>query len=503
MKQLTQPKQNALLTRRTYYCGLVCALLFIPLAIGGFATNGEPDLASIGLVTETVKQEEFIKSVQAFGEIGTYAPVIIKNDCLSRERRILELAPEGTYVEADEVVCVLDASDLQAKLDSQTVTLIRAKAALATARIKESLQGFVNSRRLSTHQYRNTIATGKLQAYEQAEAATELERLAGDVRLKEEILHAIEEECHAAYKFAALGYRNTASFMAVDAKRKNAKSALDSANAALNLAKEFQQPRKLFELQCEADNARNALRHAELQNKLSLKTVQLSTLEMQRRLSITQKQVDQTIEAIESCTLRAPKAGDVIYCHNRDKGRMIAVGEFAYYLQDLIRVSNRSSLIISARVSDRQAHELRENQAVVFRVQSQPDHAFTGTLTWIAAMASPISKYQPYDRYQEVEISVNPEQEGFGSLPLGSTVVADIFVDDRLDIIQVPVEAVFNHDGDYAVLTKTQTGFVVRNVELGANNDSSVEILNGLNSSENVVTGDQQTLKKLAATVNR
>ncbi len=503
MKQLTQTIHNAAQSRRNYYCGVVCALLFIPVAIGGFATDGEPDLASIGLVTENVKQETFSKSVQAFGDIGTYAPVIIKNDCLSRERRILELVPEGTYVEADEIVCVLDTSDLQAKLDSQSVTLIQARAGLAAARINEALQGFVNSRRLSTCQYRNTIATGQLQAYEQAEAPTEIERLEGDVRLKEEILQTIQEECKSAHKFTALGYRNTASFIAVDAKRKHTKSALDSAKGALNLAKEFQQPRDLFELQGEAENARNELDHAALQNKLSLKVTELNTLEMRRRLSIIQKQVDQTIEAIESCTLRAPKAGEVVYCHNRDRGRMIEVGEFAYYRQELVRVSNRSRLIVFARVSDRQAHELHENQAVEFRVQSNPDHTFNGTLTWIAAMPSPPSRYQPYDRYQDVEISVDPDQDGFDSLPLGSTVVAEIFVDNRLDVIQVPVKAVFNHHGDYAVLTRTRSGLCVRDIELGANNETRVEITQGLNSGETVAVGDQHALQKLADSLLR
>lgn len=503
MTHLKHPKQNAAHARRIYYSGLVCALLFIPVAIGGFATNGEPDLASMGLMIESVKQENFTKTVPAFGDIGTYAPVIIRNECLSIERRILELVPEGSYVQAEDVVCVLDASDLQARLDLQTIALIKARAALAAAKINESLQGFINSRRLSTSQYRSTIATGQLRAYEQAEAAVEIERLEGDVHLKEEILQTVQEEFDSSHKFMALGYRNTATLMTVDAKRKNAITALESAKRALNLAKEFQQPRDLFELQCEAENARNALNHAELQNQLSLKVSELRTLEMQRRLSIVQKQVDQTIQAIESCTLRSSKAGEVVYCHNRDRGRMIDVGEFAYYRQDLIRVSNRSRLVIFARVSDRQAHELHENQTVEFRVQSDPDHAFKGTLTWIAAMPSPVSRYQPYDRYQDVEISVDPDQEGFDSLPLGSTVVADISVDDRPDVLQVPVNAVFNHHGDYAVLTKTQTALSVRSVALGANNETNVEILNGLDSSDYVVTGDQQTLQKLADSVTR
>ena len=81
--------------------------------------------------------------------------------------------------------------------------------------------------------------------------------------------------------------------------------------------------------------------------------------------------------------------------------------------------------------------------------------------------------------------------------------VAEICVDERFDVIQVPVNAVFNYHGDYAVLEKTENALCVRNVELGANNESSVEILSGLDSSQNVVTGNQQTLQKLADSVTR
>ena len=503
MNELAISKHKSLHARRIYYCGLVCVLASIPLAIGGFASNGAPDLESMGLVTEGVKRVRFIKTIPAFGEVRTYSPLIIANDCPSRERRIIELVPEGSLVEKGEMVCILDTSDLQLKLDLQMVALIRAKAALTGARISESLQSLANSRRLSTRQYREVIANGKLNAYEQAEAATEIERLKGDVQLTEEILQIIQEEFEATQKFTALGYRNTATLMAAEAKRTNAQTALANARRNLNLATEFQQPRSLLELQFEAENSRLELDRAALQNRLSMKVTELRTLEMERRLSVVQKQVEQTTQAIEACTMRAQKSGEVMYCHRRDKGRFIEVGQDAYYKQQLIRISDRSRLMVATRVIDRQAHELHENQPVEFHVQSNPNLTFAGAMAWIAVMPSTPPWYQPHERYQDVEISIDPNQEGFSSLPLGSTVVAEIFVDDRLEVVQVPVTTVFNYHGQYAVLVKTLNDIFVREVELGANNDTSVEIINGLDPGEIVVAGNQQTLQKLADLVNR
>lgn len=431
MNELTNSKLKPLHTRRIYYCGMACVLSFVPLAIGGFATNGAPDLESMGLVTESVKQARFIKTIPAFGEVRTYSPLIIANNCPSQERRIIELIPEGSLVEEGEVICVLDTTDLKVKLDLQMVALIRANAALTGAKISESLQNLANSRRLSTLQYRDVIAKGQLNAYEQAEAATEIERLDGEVKLKEEVFQMIQEEFDATRKFTALGYRNTATLLAAEAKRTSAQTALESAKRNLNLATEFQQPRSLLELQSEAENAALELDRAVLENKLSVKMSELGTLEMERRLSVVQKQVEQTTQDIEECTMRAQKAGEVMYCHRHDRGRIIEVGQDAFYKQELIRISDRSELIVATRVIDQQAHELRENQPVEFQVQSNPDQTFAGTVEWIAAMPSTPSRYQPHDRYHDVEISIDPNQAGFSSLPLGSTVVAEIFVDHR------------------------------------------------------------------------
>ena len=503
MKQLNTRNHNASHASRIFYRGLVGVLLFLPVATGGFVSNGAPDLESIGLATESVKLGRFNRTVRAVGDIRTYNPSIVSNDCRASERRVIELVPEGSWVDAGEIICVLDTADLQIRLDLQRVALIRAKAGVAAAKSSESLQSFANSRRLSTRRYRDVVARGQLHAYEQAVAADEIEGLDGDVQLKKEILQSIQEEFESTQNSTALGYRSTAALMAVDAKRRNAQIVLENATRKLNLAKDYEQPRALLELKSDAENARQEFGRATLQNKLSLKMSELRTLETHRRLEIVQNQVDKTTDAIARCTMRAPKAGEVVYCHRRDRGRYVEIGQFVYYQQDLIRISDRSRLIVAARVIDRQAHELQEKQPVEFHVQSNPDQSFRGTLTWIAPMPSTPVSYLPHDRHYDVEISVDPDQEGFTSLPLGASVVAEIFVDDRIGVVQVPVQAVFNHHGDYAVLVKEPDGLSVRAIELGANNETNVEIADGLEPGEIVVIGDQQPLRKLADSFTR
>ncbi|MDA1230202.1 MAG: hypothetical protein O2856_05460 [Planctomycetota bacterium] len=76
-----------------------------------------------------------------------------------------------------------------------------------------------------------------------------------------------------------------------------------------------------------------------------------------------------------------------------------------------------------------------------------------------------------------------------------------IVVDDRTDVLQVPVRAVFNRDGTYAVLVQRPTGLVTHEVRLGANNETWVEVTNGLIPDDVIVIGNQQTLQKLAGSL--
>ena len=485
-------------SRRISCCGLVCLLLFVPGAIGAFTSNSGTDLEAMGLTTEPVKFGRFTKTVPASGDIRTEDPSIVFNDCRWHEQRIIELVPEGTWVEKGDIVCLLDASELQEKLNERKISLIRAKSALSGASISGSLQDLTNSRRLGTRQYNLAVADSRLRAFEQAEAATELDRLGGDVRLSEESHQIIREEFNATRSFTALGYQNTATLMSADARRSRAKTVLNSTEGQLHLAERFQQPRTLLQLKLDADSAKQELDRTALQNCLSVKVTELQTLEKQRALATVETHVDYLSRALDACTMRAQKSGEVVYCHQRDQGRFIEAGASVYYTQDLIRIADRSRLIVSAHVSDRQVHELRENLPVEFQVQSNPNQIFFGTLRWIAPMASAPQWFQPYDRQQDVEISVHPDQDGFSTLPLGTTVVARIIVDDRSDVLQVPVRAIFNLYGTYAVLVQGSTGMVAHEVRLGANNETWVEVTNGLVPDDVIVIGNQQPLQKLA-----
>src|SRR5262249_46466267 len=70
----------------------------------------------------------------------------------------------------------------------------------------------------------------------------------------------------------------------------------------------------------------------------------------------------------------------------------------------------------------------------------------------------------------------------------GMTADVDILIDQKVNVLSVPVEAVVRYDGkDHLAFQKPSGGFEWRDVILGVSNDKYVEVKEGIRSGERVV----------------
>jgi hypothetical protein len=224
----------------------------------------------------------------------------------------------------------------------------------------------------------------------------------------------------------------------------------------------------------------------------------VSVLEAEQWVAGVQNFVDYMTRAIDACAIHAPRAGELIYCHKRDEGKFIEVGSKVHYMQDLIRIADRSQMTVAGRVSDRLAHELQVGQIVDVTIPTLPGVNFTGTLTWIAPIPSQGAWYLPNDLHHKVQVLLDDDPQAIGMLTLSSSARGAVVVDDRPDVLQIPVGAVFPHGGEYAVLVDSGQGLAVRPVILGVSNDTAVEVVDGLQVHERVVIDQRYELRRQA-----
>lgn len=480
---------------------------FLPVAISvavacaALSGAGSVDPQTFHFTTEKVGCERFIKTVRISGDVRTFQPAIVFNNCRYRSLRILELVPEGSSVNQGDIICILDSSELQDRLNEQKIRLIRAEAGLATAEVQDSIQRIQNDRRLSNTNSRLTLAQQTLTTFEQAESMMTLEQLGDEVAIKKDMLETAREKHAQTEYLTSLGYNNLAQLDLARTQLHTAQAAFDRAEGALTLKQDFQNPRDLMDLQSAADIARLDAHRAQLLNDRGLAGTKLTKLEMQQKIATIQNYVDDLSRSIKACTIIAPKSGEVIYCHQSDTRKMIAVGGLVYYAQDIIRIADRSRMVLSGRVQDTRVYDLSIGQSASVDVANVTSHEYKATLTWIAPVSSRASRYSPGDRYHDVQIELEGEPESLDLIALGATADAEVIVDDRDHVMQIPTKAVFSQPDGYAVIVKNATGPERRVIELGNSNDVQVEVLSGLSPGEDVVIDSPHVLRNLADTL--
>lgn len=478
--------------------GLTSVCVSLPFGLDAFSTGASDELTGISHETEAVVKGRFVRNVAAVGDIRTFRPVVVFNDCRAYEREIIELIPEGTWVEKGDVVCVLDTADLQDKLREQEIELIKAEGSLSIARSRESLQEAANARNVDASRLQASLSQSKLVSYEEAESITKFDELAGQVRLSEDSFEQELEEFIHSQKLTSRGYRNFASRTNASARFQRFNRAVNVSRSKLAMLERFDHPRSLLELRSLATDTRKDVARAELQSSLELSLKAITTLEMQQWVAGAQRYVNYLTGAIDAATMRAPKAGEVVYCHKPDQKKFIEVGRQVHYTQDIVRIADRSRLTVAGRVSDRQVYSLREHQPVIIRIPTLPGEEFQGTLGWVAPIPTAANWYEPNVLHHKVQIILTDEPERLALLSLGASAEAQIIVDDRDDVVQVPVKAVFSHDDGFAVLVHEAGNLSLRVIQIGDRNREFVEVISGLSPGKQVVVDDRIALQQFA-----
>lgn len=481
----------------TIFAGAIAVAVACAAIAGNHASESEqPDFT-----TESVKQGRFTKTVGMTGDVRTFQPTIVFNNCRYWPLRIVELVPEGTWVEEGDFICQLDCSVLQDRLNEQRIQLIRAKAGLATAEVRESLQQFTNDRRLARNNSQLALAREKLATFEFGESINAVNQLKDEELVKEDLLDAAQEAYAQSEFLTALGYNSSAQFNVSKARLGTARSAYDQASRMLNLTEQFKHPRELFDLQSQYELAQQELHRSELQNTLGEAGVRLTKLEMQRWLASVESYVDYLTRSIEACTIVAPASGELVHCHKQDEGKFIEVGSFVHHTQDIVRICDRSRMIFAGRVQDTRVYEISTGLPAVIDVLNVTGHEYKGTLSWIAPIPSPASWFVPEDMYHPVQIILDDDPEALELIALGATAHAEVIVDDREDVLTIPTRAVFSHSDGYSVIVQQVNGIRRQTVELGVSNDVRVEVLSGLRPGEQVVIDSPHVLRRLAASL--
>lgn len=185
---------------------------------------------------------------------------------------------------------------------------------------------------------------------------------------------------------------------------------------------------------------------------------------------------------LERYTVEAPMDGMAVRQSIFRSGEfdMVEVGDRLWPGLLFMKVMDTGNMQVEAKVNQADSHLFRVGMEARIGLDAFEDLTFPGHVYSIGALAKS-SNESEYVR--EIPLQVKIEGSHSKLLP-DLSAYADVVIEKREDVRQVPLEAVMPEEGQDYVFVKKGSGFEKRPVELGDRNFTHAAVVSGLDAGE-------------------
>jgi multidrug efflux pump subunit AcrA (membrane-fusion protein) len=480
---------NSFYARAVALRGLLCCrwrLLLLICAIGaaaGFTTARSGDANGLQSRLLTVQPSRFRITRECSGLIEPVTTSVVQSGC-HWTVSILSLVPEGTEVQAGDVVCVLR---------SREISLIRANAAVTASLKSEELQRTAAERRLSDAQFALQSAEMDLQQYVHGTHPKQVDKLDRDLQLAETQKQSAEDEYAFTRRMWMTGVANRSEVDAAGMALTNRSVQAGRLAGQKELLQKFTDPRTRRRLEYNVDHLKLNLARTDLANSLAETRYRMISLSDQRRLDIYERYARTARESIEACTLRAPRAGRVNHAnswYNRSRGvRTIEEGRSVYYSQAIFEIPDEHELKISFGLDETLVARAAPGMTVDVKLPGFEQSPVRAAVKSISNFPKQRWTNGVEIREYMVEALLYPTDEQRAQLHPQQDATVEITLTDDPQALVVPKDAVVRRNGRPCVLVPSadQSELLPLAVTPGEVHDGEVMILEGLTAGMQIV----------------
>lgn len=399
----------------------------------------------------TVERSDLLVTVTEDGAVESASNVDIKCE-VAGGSTILWIVPDGTQVKDGDELVRLDSSVFEEQVSQQQILYEKAMAT------KVDSEKLYSAAKIAVREYIEGTYLHLLQTSESA------------IIVALENLRTAENALDHAQRMVRKGYVTALQRDAQAFAVQRAKLDLETAKIAKNVLEKFTRAKMLEELEAKRDSAEAKMRSDEA--AFALEEQRLKRFKL----------------AVEKCVIHAPRDGMVIYANETrsfsgSTSVQIEEGAAVRERQSIIKLPDLSRMQVKATVHESRVDDIRVGMRARVRVQG---HEFRGAVKSVANQAEPSSFMSSNVKKYATTISIEDEAEEVKVKP-GMTAVVEILIEDRPNVLSVPVEAVVEQGDKFYCWIMKSGQFERRPLVLGANNRKFIEVKDGLSEGDKVV----------------
>ena len=406
-----------------------------------------------------------------------------------RSGKIMFLIEEGKTVEEGEVLCRLETTELENELQQLELDIVKTEADLDTAKTELDIQKSENVASIEKARIALTKAENGLERYRDGDAPKDRRNL--EVAIKEAETHhsRSKKKYEDSKELLKQDYINKSQVEQDQIDFERAEIQLTGARRDLEIFDQYTYPMTMTDRQTAVKDAQRDLDNCEKRAASILRQKEVAVESQETRFKQLTKERDKVKEMIEKFTVKAPVPGIAIYgdpnhwwYHDEIKlGNQIWGGFTLFTIPDL-RVMQ-----VQVEIHEADINKIKEEQAATVTMDTYPGLVLKGKVSKIASVASSSGR-RGRDEVKKFTVDITLESTDDLELKPGISAKAEIFVDERSDVLSVPLQCVFFEESKhYCFVKRTEPEPVRVEVKPDLSNDSHVQINEGLEVGDRVL----------------
>ncbi len=407
--------------------------------------------------------------------------------------KIISLVPEGTKVKKGDIVCKFDSSDIDKNISQQDVKAKQAFGKIETSAQELEIQRNKGESDIIAARVELTLAELDLEKYQKGDYPAETTKQKGDIGLKKKDFEEAKNKLDQFQTLMKKGFKTPEQVRIQEADVARMKLQYESAELELKVKQTYEYKRKTTEFSAKSEQARKKVEQAQATLKAQVSKARSEYEAAKATFDIEQQQLKEYLKQKDKTIIRAGQDGIVAYANQAwyDSSRQIREGATVYSLQKVFSLPDMTRMQVKVNIHESLIKKIKPGQTAEIRIESFPSIVFRGTVKTVSQLADSTRPWLTGGVKQYPTVVELDTLEGQDLKP-GMTAETRIIVGVLNDVLVAPITAIAEHKGAYFAFVVKPDRIERRPVKIGENNESHVQILEGLAVGE-VVALDART----------
>lgn len=395
------------------------------------------------------------------------------------ENKIIFIVPEGDRVKNGDVVVRFDSEKIDERIAQMKNEVNKAEGAVQESKQEIEVQKNTNESNIEAAKLAVALADLDLKKYRDGDFEAEQADFKRSIDEGKAELEKIKDELENIRALVKKGYRAPEQLREIQLRYDSARFRVSRDELKLTNLVKFDRPRRIMELEANAEETVRKLTRAEDTATAELEKAKAKLENSKQALELQNDEMKQLEELSKNTEMKATAEGTLVYANKPwyDDDERIREGLSVYQNQEIFYLPDMRNMQVNVSVHESVVNKVKVGQKATIRVSTYPDVNFIGTIKRVSSLAS--SNYRTSTKNYEVVIFVDEFPVEIELRP-GMTAECEIMAGVYQDIIAVPVNAVTEHFQQNYVYVIEGKKVIRQRVEIGRATTSFLEITKGL-----------------------